>query len=61
MTKIQPGVRGVRLVGWSLWGGDEDDDDDDDDDEDDDDHKRGYDDDNELAKQTCVVTNSITQ
>ena len=62
MTKIPPGVRGVRLAGWFLCGGgDEDDDGDDDDDEDDDDHKRGYDDDTELAKQTCVVTNSITQ
>ena len=56
MTKIPPGVRGVRLAGWSLCGGDEDDDG-----EEDDDHGRGYDGDAEITKQTCVVTNSITQ
>ena len=35
MTTILPGVQGVRLVGWSLWGGDDDDEDDDDEDDDD--------------------------
>ena len=37
MTKIRQDVRGVRLVGWSLWGSDDEDDDDDEDDEYDDD------------------------
>ena len=41
-----------RLV--PVWGGDDEDDDDDD-------HDRGYDGDAEITKQTCVVTNSITQ
>ena len=31
MTKIRQDVRGVRLVGWSLWGGDDEDDEYDDD------------------------------
>ena len=37
MTKIRQDVRGVRLVGWSLWGGDDEADDGDEDDEHDDD------------------------
>ena len=35
LTKIPPGVQGVRLAGWSLCGGGDEDDDDEDDDDDD--------------------------
>ena len=43
MTKILPGVQGVRLAGWSLCGGDDEDDDDDDDDYEDDEDGDGDD------------------